>query len=146
MPASRCPGGSTPRAARPATAPGISPSPQALSTGPGRGSRTSTSRPARAAYSAVTSPTGPPPATTRSRTGRLAGEGGQGGVLDPDPHAEQDRVEHREDHGGDPPRVDQGQGDALHDDRDVVGVRHQRVGAAAHGSEAGYDDHAGVPL
>src|SRR3954466_11058344 len=107
MPARGRPAGSTPSAARSATAPGISPSPQALSTGPGRGSRTSTSSPARAAYRAVARPTGPPPATTRSRTGGRGLEGGQSGVLDPDPHGEQHGVEHGEDDGGEQARMHQ---------------------------------------
>src|SRR3954447_10019826 len=104
--------------ARAVTAPGINPSPQALSTGPGRGSRSSTSRPARAAYKAVAIPTGPPPATTRSGTSRLL-EGRQSGVLHPDPDRQQHGVEDREHDRGDPAGVHQRQRGALEHDGDV---------------------------
>src|SRR5687767_11382911 len=127
MPAIRCPAGSTPSAARSATAPGISPSPQALSIGAGRGSRTTTSSPARAAYNAVARPTGPPPATTRS-TGSgiddrrsVPGQRRQGGVLNPDADRQQPGVEDGEDGRGDPRGVHERQRDALEHDRDVVG-------------------------
>src|SRR3954465_111901 len=96
MPVSGRPWGRTPSPASAATAAGISPSPQALSITPSRRSRTSTSRPARAAYSAAARPTGPPPATTRSRTDDLRpagpGQRGQGGVLDAQPDPEQEGV------------------------------------------------------
>src|SRR6478736_10256556 len=109
MPESGRPWGCTPRPASSATAPGISPSPHALSIGPVRGSRTTTESPARWACRAAARPTGPPPATTRSCTGglrpRLGGrvgsrEGGERRVLHPDAYDEQRGVEDGEDQCG----------------------------------------------
>src|SRR6478609_8394543 len=120
MPVMGCPSSGTPSPVSAATAPGISPSPQALSMTPSRGSTTPTSRPARAAYRAVASPTGPPPATSRSRIDEPAGEGAERGVLRPDPHGQQDGVEQREHHRGDPRVVHHRQRRALDDDGDVV--------------------------
>src|SRR6478672_7574452 len=98
MPAMGRPCGCTPSAASSATAPGIRPSPHALSIAPERGSRTTTDRPARWAWSAAASPTGPPPATTTSYIGRHPrGERREGGVLGPDPDGEEAGVEDGED-------------------------------------------------
>src|SRR6185436_16285192 len=60
------PGGSTPISRRQATASGISPSPQALSIGGWKRSRTVARIPARRARMAVASPAGPPPMINRS--------------------------------------------------------------------------------
>ena len=68
MPRSGRPGTVTPSAASAATPPGMSPSPHALSTGAARGSTTTASIPASAAWMAVASPAGPPPATSTSIT------------------------------------------------------------------------------
>ena len=127
MPAIACPCGSTPSSASSATAPGISPSPHALSIGPARGSRTTTSSPARAACRAVARPTGPPPATTRSRIGDASAAGAAA--------ASRGRRSRRGSGRRAAPalstvktsaviqaRVHERQRDALDDDRDVVGV------------------------
>src|SRR5947199_10461876 len=66
MPRKGRPATSTPRAARRLAASGISPSPQALSSGGRRRSRTATERPASRASIAVASPAGPPPTIARS--------------------------------------------------------------------------------
>src|SRR5215210_1837083 len=66
MPRKGKPPGSTPISRRRATASGISPSPQALSIGGWKRSRTATSSPASRARIAVASPAGPPPMTRRS--------------------------------------------------------------------------------
>ena len=55
--------------------------------------------------------------------GPLARERGQGSVLDPDAHAEQEGVDHREEDRGDPRRVHQRQGRALHHNGDVPLLR-----------------------
>src|SRR5688572_11059501 len=66
MPRKVKPSGSTPISRRRATASGMSPSPQALSIGGWKRSRTAASSPASLARIAVASPEGPPPMTTRS--------------------------------------------------------------------------------
>src|SRR3954464_6304267 len=104
MPVTGWPVGGAPGAVSAATAPGISPSPHALSMTPPRGSTTATSRPARTAYMATARPTGPPPATSRSRIDEPVGQCPERGVLDPDPDREQGGVEQRE-RGGRQPRV-----------------------------------------
>src|SRR5690625_1342896 len=98
------------------------PPPHASSTTPSRGSRTTTDIPAATAWSAVASPAGPPPATTRS----IATSAPRCGVrerpvLRPDPHGEQRSGGGGEDGGGEPGGVDQRQGEALDDDGHVVG-------------------------
>src|SRR5215203_6496048 len=100
----------------------MSPSPQALSIVPSRGSTRATSRPARAAYRAVARPTGPAPATRRSRIDRAPRQEGQGRILDPDPNGQQDGIGDGEHDGGEPGGVHEGQGNSLDDDGDVVRV------------------------
>ena len=73
IPVSGWPSGRTPSRSSASTAPGMRPSPHALSTGPDRGSTTTTSYPARVASIAAASPTGPPP-TTSTSVSRVAGD------------------------------------------------------------------------
>src|SRR3954453_20557832 len=92
-----------------ATAAGIRPSPHALSITPCLGSRTTTSSPERAAYNAVASPNGPPPAPPRTRMqargGRLWGRRGRRRVQSAEPEGQQQGVGHDEQRGGEPARV-----------------------------------------
>ena len=111
-----------------ATAAGISPSPQALSTGSARRSTTSDREPARGRHRS------PRPARPdrRRRPGRRRRSQsrprsrrrrrGQRPVLAADPHGEQPGVEHGEHQRRHPGRVHERQRDALGDDRDVVRV------------------------
>src|SRR4249919_4004288 len=152
MPRNGSPAGDTPRSAKAATPGGITPSPQALSIGACLGSKTVTSRPRRAAYSAVASPAGPPPTTIRSRRatpGRSAASGLQGRerpLFDPYPLPEQRRVERRERCCRDPRGMDKGKCRALHDDGDIVRVAQPSVGTRLDPGQAGDDDDTRIPL
>src|SRR4051794_27586341 len=121
------PAGSTPRRSSKGTAPGIRPSPHALSITPSRGSTTTTLRPASRASIAEASPTGPPPTTMTSTSDELT----QRPILGGDAEAQQQHgVQDGERDRGDPRRVNQGHRYALDRDDHVVRVRQQPIEAA----------------
>ena len=148
MPRNGTPAGATPSRVSAARAGGIRPSPHALSTGSGRRSSTTTDIPARAASTAVPSPTGPPPTTSRSASRWLTP------VRSPRRRAafstrsrtrRMTAFSTREQRRGHPAGVHQRQREPLDHDGDVVGMPEPAVRAAGDQREPGDDDDAGVP-
>src|ERR1700733_2289011 len=155
MPRKGIPAGSTPSDTSSAKPPGIRPSPHALSIGSFLGSATITESPCWRAFIAEARPAGPPPTISRSasyvicaaprRSGRRVVRVAQCGVLDPDPHPQQQPVRQRENNGCQPCRVHQWQRNPFGDDCHIVRVVQKPVRTSSYQGRVGHHDDQGVP-